>query len=266
MKIAMVTANYVARESQYRMDPFDWMKAHYATEKAFTGPQYPAKFREIMGLVKATGYANVEIWTPHLPERSDDATIAVAKEILADLGLTPIGYYYGVFGIPHFPRAEAVQGYRVARALGVPFFVGTLHPSNREMVAELCREYGVKMAIENHAETDPAQIIAYIGPHDDVLGTAVDTGWWGTQGVDAVAAVRALQGQILHVHLKDIREAGAHRTCAFGEGVVNVRGVVEELKRQGYDGYISVEHEPEAFDPTDDLKKCLADLKGWLAG
>lgn len=264
MNIGMVTANYVARESRYSMEPFDWGKAHQATEQAFTGPQFATKFREIMGLVKGIGFDHVEIWTPHLPERSDAATIATARAILAGLQLNPISYYYGVFTIPNFPRAEAVQGLRTVRALGVPFFVGTLHPSNRALVVELCREYGVKMAIENHAERSADAILELIGSDADVLGTTVDTGWWATQGVDAVAAVRALEGHILHVHLKDVREEGAHRTCAFGEGIVNVRGVVEELRRQRYQGDISIEHEPEHFDPTNDLRKCLADLKTWL--
>jgi hypothetical protein len=55
--------------------------------------------------------------------------------------------------------------------------------------------------------------------------------------------------------------AGGHVTCRFGKGVVPIQKCVETLQRLGYTGAISVEHEPEHFDPTEDCKATLRLLR-----
>src|SRR5690606_27443983 len=99
----------------------------------------------------------------------------------------------------------------------------------------------------------------------DVIGATVDTGWIGTHGTDAVQALEQLAPRLFHIHLKDVLAAGGHDTCRYGRGVVPVRACVETLKRVGYTGAISVEHEPEHFDPTEDLVANRMMLAEWLA-
>jgi sugar phosphate isomerase/epimerase len=67
------------------------------------------------------------------------------------------------------------------------------------------------------------------------------------------------------IPLKDVRAPGRHETCRYGQGIVPVRACVEVLHKLGYQGAISVEHEPEHFDPTDDCKAKLAMLREWLS-
>jgi L-ribulose-5-phosphate 3-epimerase len=45
---------------------------------------------------------------------------------------------------------------------------------------------------------------------------------------------------------------------------VPVRACVDVLTKRGYQSAISVEHEPEDVDPTDDCKTNLAMLREWL--
>ena len=98
------------------------------------------------------------------------------------------------------------------------------------------------------------------------FGATVDSGWWATQGYDAARAIEELGPHVLHVHLKDVlAEREPHETCRFGGGSVDVRECVRALERIGYDGAISIEHEPERFDPSDDLRAMRADLEEWLA-
>ena len=61
---------------------------------------------------------------------------------------------------------------------------------------------------ENHPEKSPQEVLALIGDADDVLGAAIDTGWWATQGYDPVQAIRDLRERLFHVHLKDVEAAG----------------------------------------------------------
>ena len=55
------------------------------------------------------------------------------------------------------------------------------------------REHGVRFGYENHPEKSPQEVLELIGDAEDVLGAAVDTGWWATQGYDPVQAIRDLR-------------------------------------------------------------------------
>jgi hypothetical protein len=58
---------------------------------------------------------------------------------------------------------------------------------------------------------------------------------------------------------------GRHDTCRYGAGIVPVERCVRVLQEIAFPGTISVEHEPEFFDPHDDIAASLALLQGWLA-
>jgi sugar phosphate isomerase/epimerase len=104
--------------------------------------------------------------------------------------------------------------------------------------------------------------IARGGP---MFGATIDTGWWATQGYDPVAAIDELQDTLLHVHLKDVLTLGEpHETCRWGGGLVPVEACVRALQRIGYDGAVAVEHEPETFEPSADLRAMRAELESWL--
>lgn len=97
------------------------------------------------------------------------------------------------------------------------------------------------------------------------IGAALDTGWFATQGYDPVDAVRKLGQYIFHVHLNEVVETGTHHTCRYGAGIVPVEGCVRALQKIGYEGVITSEHEPEQFDPTEDIRASFAMLREWLS-
>ncbi len=57
---------------------------------------------------------------------------------------------------------------------------------------------------------------------------------------------------------------GAHDTCRYGRGVVPIEECLRVLARIGYQGGISMEHEPELFDPTGDSIAKLQMLREWM--
>jgi len=128
------------------------------------------------------------------------------------------------------------------------------------------REHDVRLAVENHPEKTPQVVLAKIERGAGTFGTTVDTGWWGTQGYDAAQAIEELREHVLHVHLKDVRAIGEpHDTCPWGEGIVDIEACVRALQRIGYDGALTIEHEPEDHDPSDEIRKLRSQLEGWLA-
>ena len=86
-----------------------------------------------------------------------------------------------------------------------------------------------------------------------MVGAALDTGNMAAQGGDPVRAVHELGERIIHVHFKDVPAVGSHDCVALGTGIVDVAGVIRELRACGYDGWLSIEVETGDRDPTDEI-------------
>ena len=57
---------------------------------------------------------------------------------------------------------------------------------------------------------------------------------------------------------------GAHHTCRYEDGVVGIKACMDMLQAVGYTGAITVEHETESYDPTDEIRESFGVLKMWL--
>jgi L-ribulose-5-phosphate 3-epimerase len=123
------------------------------------------------------------------------------------------------------------------------------------------------LGLENHPQKTSGELLGEIGTdHGGLIGATVDTGWFGTQGMDAAQAIRELGSNVFYVHLKDIRAAGAHDTCALGDGIVPVRECLAALEEIGYTGSISIEHEPEHYNPYPEVELSRQRLLEWMGG
>lgn len=269
-RISFITANYVGRELGFHVTG-GWGQGDSATNAYFApADTFRERFDTLIGGIRALGFESVDLWTAHLnwawatPEH-----IAAAREVLAQHGMT-VTSLAGGFGAT---RADLEAACRVAQAMGTTILGGScaLLKSDRATAVGVLAEHGVRLAIENHpAEKTPADILEQIGDGGGgTLGTAVDTGWWGTQGYDAAQAIEELRDHILCVHLKDVLRVGGHETCLYGRGVVPVERCVRVLRDIGYQGSIGVEHEPfhphHSYDPSEECAAMLGMLRGWLA-
>lgn len=263
--LSFVTANFVARESGYALRPFNWGTADRATVEAFHGPNFSDKFDELCRLVRDAGFQNIDLWVAHLnPFVASTAMVEEAASILKHHRLRVVAYTGGL-GRPDLTRAEAEKVYRTAKAIEAPLLGVGLNPSNARLAYDLGKEYGIKYAIENHPEKNPQELLARIGDYGEVIGVTQDTGFWGMFGYDAIKATHELKDHLLHLHLKQVHQTddGWH-SCAYDEGVVDIRGVVGALKEINYQGAISVEHEPAHEDPTPAVVHSAELLRGWL--
>ena len=254
-----MTANYVAREVGYAMH--GWGHGDRATNEAF-GPldTYGEKLDALLADVKALGFAAVDVWGAHLsPDWATDEHVEIAVDTLRRHGLTVTTYATWV------GPANIERSCELTLALGASV-IGGGFSGEPELLAPVLEKYGVRLGIENHPEKTPADVLAKIAAGGPMFGATIDTGWWGTQGYDAARAIEELGEHVLHVHLKDVLALGEpHETCRWGEGIVPVEECVRTLQRVGYDGSIAVEHEPETFDPTDDIRVMRGQLEEWLA-
>ncbi len=273
--VSFMSANFVARQLAYHM-PDGWGQGDAATQEYFRPiGTYEERLDLLLGEIRALGFGAIDLWGAHLhytwatPEH-----VALAKALLDRHDLRVASYASWIMGgVP-----ELRSACRLCRELSIPVIGGfvELVERDRAAAAAVLREFGVVYGYENHPEGTVEAILAKIGSgDDDVIGAAVDTGWLGTQGVDTLDAVRRLMPRIKHVHLKDVKARRekptgfpfidmGHETCRLGAGIVPVEAIVRLLLSHGYRGGLSVEHEPEDFDPREDCAASLLALNGWI--
>jgi L-ribulose-5-phosphate 3-epimerase len=261
--VSFMSANYVAKEIGYGVAT-EWGPCDTATNAAFAPlDTFGARFDELLGAIRGAGFDTIDLWVAHLNWRwATPDHVLIATQALDRHGLRVVSLAGGFGSTPD----ELASACRLATALDAPLLGGMadLLLTDRAATEDVLREHGVRLAYENHPERTPAEVLAKIGDAADVLGTAVDTGWYATQGYDTVQAIVELGDRILHVHLKDVEEPGTHVTCLHGTGCAEVARCVDALVTLGYEGALSIEHEPYDFDPTEDCIQMLAQLRAQL--
>lgn len=262
MQIGFVTANYVARAADYRLQPFQWGAAERRTVEQMS----LAHFDQVCADVAMAGFRYLEVWMAHAwPAFMTPALAAELRAVWEKHGLTGVGYAGGMGGAARNPEGARAK-FAACKMLGLPVITGGIDLESAPLLHDLCREYGVLLAIENHPEKNPDEVIAKIGTYGAWIGAGVDTGWFATQGYPPADALKRLKGHLFHVHLKDVKAAGGHETVPLGTGVADIAACVRALKEIGYTGTVSIEHEPEGHDPTAECAEGLRYVEELLRG
>lgn len=262
--ISFMSANYVARQVGYRMTE-GWGQGDKATNDYYRPLEtFEQRFNEILSDVRRMGFEVIDIWLAHLhPEWATPDHTRIARSLL-DRHHLKVSSLAGGFGAT--PEAFEASC-KLAVALDTKILGGStpLLDSDRERVVKTLQQHSVQLAIENHPEKTPDELLAKIGDGGEgTIGAAVDTGWFATQGYDAAQAIEKLSPHLFLIHLKDVLAPGAHITCRYGRGCVPLERCIRVLQRLRYQGTVCVEHEPEDFDPTADVVASAAMLKAWL--
>lgn len=104
-------------------------------------------------------------------------------------------------------------------------------------------EHGGSMSKPDYKVWNPLYILGVVESRDKRVGACADLGHWCTSNLVPVECLRILNGRIVSVHLKDKAKTGPADVVVAGTGVVDVAACLEELKKQKFDGHISIEHE-----------------------
>jgi inosose dehydratase len=152
---------------------------------------------------------------------------------------------------------------------------------NLHRAAELCRSEGIEPVIHPHAGTyiETADEIARVMDRMDpsLVGLCLDTGHFGYGGADAARAADDYHALIKHVHIKDcsdtvmdgVRAEGkgldvALRRgvfCPLGKGDVPLAGVMDALRRHGYEGWLVIEQD-QLLTSADTPESVVAGQRG----
>jgi len=190
----------------------------------------------------------------------DAGSILKVKAELKDHGLQLVAY-----GVVRFENTESEirKVFSFARKMGIGVVVTEPDYDDFSLIEKMAKEYHLRIAIHNHPDPTkyarPQTVLDHVGSLDKRLGACCDTGHWMRTGINPVAALKMLEGRILHLHLKDLNEFNDKDAwdVPFGSGKANIKAILAELTRQGYRGYLSVEHEnpAEAMNPSPSIQK-----------
>ena len=260
-QISLVTASFVTREVGYA-GISEWMVGDAATQQHFKdSDSFAERFDQLMSEIQQLGYSTIDLWGAHLHYRwATTEHYEAARASLASRGIRVNSLAAWCHSL------ESLEGFcRVANEVGADIIAGgspTLTEQRPEAEAILAGS-GVRFAIENHPEKHPDEVLSVIGD-SEVIGSCPDSGWWAIQGFHPPEAIRRLADRILTVHLKDV-DGATHKGRRPGDGIADIDGCLEALASIGYEGAVGVEHEPDGWDPSDDLAFAHQMLSDWTA-
>lgn len=153
--------------------------------------------------------------------------------------------------------------------------------------AAFAKEHGVtKIAFEMHpgfCVYNPETLLRLRAAVGDAIGANFDPSHLIWQGIDPVAAIRALKGAIYHFHAKDtkvdtyntavngvldtkpfgneIGRSWIFRSVGFGHGIEFWRDIISNLRLVGYDKVMSIEHEDSLMNQDEGLAHAAKFLK-----
>lgn len=200
-----------------------------------------------------------------------DAVLEKVKAKLAKHHLRAVNY--GVVSIAK-DEAEARKVFEFARKMDL-YAVITESVDTLDIIEKLAKEYDIRVGIHNHPRRandasykvwDPTYVLSIVKNRDARIGACADTGHWVRSGLDPVECLRILKGRVVSGHLKDLNEKSpeAH-DVPFGTGVANIPGVLDELKRQGFAGNLSIEYEFNWTNSLPEVAQCIGFVRGYGA-
>ncbi len=174
---------------------------------------------------------------------------AAIDELLAEC--KRVGVHAVNYGVVAATNAEEIRAImQFAKKMGL-YAVCT---ESAELVADweaAAKEFDMRVAFHEHGGSmdnpkykvwNPLYILGVVESRDHRVGACADLGHWCTSNLKPVECLRILDGRIISVHLKDKATFGEAPVVVAGKGVVDVTACLEELKKQKFDGHISIEH------------------------
>ena len=104
-------------------------------------------------------------------------------------------------------------------------------------------------------------MLQVISNRNHLLGSCADVGHWSREGLDPVESMKLLSGRLISLHFKDIaakknREKEQHDVI-WGTGILDIKGILNELKKQNFKGLFSIEYEYNWENSIPDIKECI---------
>ena len=229
---------------------------------------------ESIEMAAATGAGGVELYPgqklggghgdlkfgPDLTDRQLRSLINhLAKHHLAAINL-------GVIEIPKEETA-ARKIFEFARKLNL-HGITTESLASLDTLEKLAAEYELKVCFHNHAR--PAALWhpdtlwkALEGRHPNI-GFCADLGHWASSGLDPVEVIRKIAPRVRSFHLKDRASISVWgRDQPLGTGVIDIAAILDEVRKHGFAGNVSIEYESNWQTNLAEIAQCVGYLRAY---
>jgi len=200
---------------------------------------------------------------------ASDEVIAQVKAKLSERNLVAVNY--GVVDIPK-DEAAARKVFEFAKKLGLRAVTTESVPS-MDIIETLVKEYDIRVGFHNHPRRpndpnyrvwDPWYILSIVKDRDPRIGSCADTGHWQTSGLNPVYCLRVLKGRVISSHMKDKSDYGpVGHDVPYGQGTGDIKRSLDELKKQDFQGNISIEYEYHWENSLPEVKQCIDFVKNY---
>lgn len=210
-------------------------------------------FTDAVNKVDSAGIKNIEaFWGQKLggdlpgefgPTMTADTRDKV-KQLLQSKGINLVAF--GVI-VPKDEK-EWSDAFELAKDFGLKYITTEPKKEHWDYIDSLAGVYNIKIAIHDHpapnAYATPDSVLAAINGRKNI-GACADVGHWARNGLNPADCLKQLEGYIYGGHLKDIVEFNNTKAAdtLVGKGVIDFPAIFAELKRQNFDGMLSIEHE-----------------------
>ena len=226
-----------------------------------------AKYMSVSGGVNLEENGKIKrVETPAL----SDADFAAIQARMKAKGINPKFVNMGVVK-PTADEAQSRKIFEAAKRFGIEVLVAEPEAYNKmeelpkvmDVVEKLAKEYNIKVGIHNHPGPQnfywkPETVLAAVKGRSPLLGACADVGHYARSGLDPVECLKKLEGRVIALHFKDLNEKSprAH-DVPWGTGICNARGMMAELKRQGFKGAFCVEYEYNWDNACPEIAECV---------
>ncbi|MEK7950099.1 sugar phosphate isomerase/epimerase family protein [Luteolibacter soli] len=197
------------------------------------------------------------------PDMSDEQ-IATLLEYAKKNGVVPVSF--GVTGISKREK-EARQTFEFAKKIGL-HGVTTESLEALDTLEKLAEEYDIKVCFHNHpkptAMWNPDKTWEAIKDRHENIGFCADVGHWATSGLDPMEVVKKVAPRVHSFHMKD-REALGEWTHdrPFGTGVIDIAAILDEARKQGFAGDVTIEYEHNWKSNVPEIAQCVGYLRAY---
>ncbi len=203
----------------------------------------------------------------HLPLNSTEKQIADFHAKLASKGVT--GYAVG----PIYMRSEKEidDAFEYAKKVGVKLIVGVPNYELLPYVDKKVKEYDMHYAIHLHGPDMPLypdadDVWNNVKDLDPRIGMCLDVGHDTRNGKDPVKDLKKYHSRVFDIHIKDVTGASkAGYSVEIGRGIIDFPAFVKMLRKVGYTGMCSLEHERNMKDPLQGIAESIGYFRGVIA-
>ena len=201
----------------------------------------------------------------HLPLNSDAEQIAAFHAKLASKGV--VGYAVGPIYMNS--EAEVDRAFEYAKRVGVKLIVGVPLHNLLPYVDKKVKEYDMKYAIHLHGPDIPDKypdaddVWNNVKDLDGRIGMCLDIGHDLRNGKDPVADLEKYSARVFDIHIKDVTgSTKAGYSVEIGRGAIDFPAFIRMLRKTGYDGVCSLEHEKDMKDPFMGIAESIGYFRG----